>query len=530
MQWLEDRARTQKMLNYKQEDLSGHRIGGCLLEYLIGQGGMSSVYLARQIQPARKVALKLLKLEPQTYNEHSRLLLQRFKREADIVANLSHDNIIDIYACGEEGQYAYLIMPYFKGGSLGDLIARQGTLTLKQATHYLRQASAGLDHAHANGIIHRDLKPENFLLSPDLSRLVIADFGIARITSPQNGQYHPALTQDGMIFGTCEYMAPENFLSNTTVDHRADIYALGIVLYQMLSGTLPFEGDTITVIEHHLHDPLPSLSQNRVDIPYQVDHVLQKATHKDPAYRYNSASEVAQAFEQALQSFSSYKKSLTPLPRPYPYLAPTTPPTYYAPTRQANTILPTQAQPTHAVQPVQRTKRRAQKRTISYGIARLVPLLSLLIVILILITAAHIAAQPAPSTSAPQHTPLLTATAFSKHQEGQEANRTIQRYYIYLNDHDYKRAYSLNDPALQSRRSYTTFVTGYQATQHDAIQVTNTSVVSPTRVLITVRIQATEERSSHTVENTYIAHYTLLLQNNNWLIDSEQDTTLTHNQ
>lgn len=522
------------MPNY-EEDLSGNKLGGCLLLRQIGHGGMNSVYLARQTQPERLVALKLLPLGLYPYNEQSLLLLERFKREADIVANLSHDNIIDVYAFGEEQSYAFLIMPYFEGGSLGDLLERHGALTITQTSSYLQQVAAGLGYAHINGIIHRDLKPENLLLSLDHTRLIIADFGIARVASSQNGRHHPTLTQAGMIFGTYEYMAPENFRQGTIIDRHADIYALGIVLYQMLCGELPFTGDTFTVIDKHLHEPLPLLSQNRADIPLAVDLVLQKATQKNPAYRHSSASELAREFEQVTQSFSNYKRSLIPLPHLYPPRSPIHPPASAA-TPSAHTvpayipppiqILPKQATPT--IQPARPVNDRpyalspAHRR--SQLIERLIPLLCLLTLITSLLIIKIIVD---PGSSSRQQPHFMSATA--NQQEREAADSTIQRHFIYINNHDYRDAYAMTDATFRNKWPYTTFFNGYKNTLSDNIVVSRTLPVSPTKVLITINIQATEKRSSRTVKNTYLAHYTILLENNTWTINAEDTTSLTHN-
>ncbi|MBA2679737.1 MAG: protein kinase [Ktedonobacteraceae bacterium] len=288
-------------------DLVGSILGECRLERLIGRGGMSSVYLGKQTRPARYVAVKVLgsQLSSSTIREDYQTFLIRFRREADIVAKLEHVNIIPLYAYGEENQFAYIIMPYISGGSLSDVIREKHKLSLQQTLIYLQQAASALDYAHARNVVHRDLKPSNFLLYPQDNRLVLADFGIARIAaeSPYATQ-ETTLTQAGAAPGTLGYMAPEMLRDAKNVDYRVDIYALGIVLYQMLSGELPFKGDLYAVINKHLSEPLPLLHQRDSAIPADVDDVLRKATAKVREQRYSSASELAQDFHRAINGAS----------------------------------------------------------------------------------------------------------------------------------------------------------------------------------------------------------------------------------
>ncbi len=282
-------------------DLVGRVLGGCKLESLIGQGGMSAVYLARQMQPERYVAVKVLMPRFDISSEDYRTFLARFRREANIVAKLEHINIVPLYAYGEERQLAYLVMPYIGGGSLGDVIEERGKLSLQQTFHYLQQAATALDYAHARNVVHRDLKPSNFLLYPGDNRLVLADFGVARITDEDPlGGYEAALTQTGVTPGTLAYMAPEMLQDARAVDYRVDIYALGIVLYQLLSGRLPFTGDLLALINKQLEEALPPLHQRDPAIPTSIDSVLRKATAKRRQERYSSASQLAEEFRIAM--------------------------------------------------------------------------------------------------------------------------------------------------------------------------------------------------------------------------------------
>lgn len=219
---------------YAARDLTGKKLGSCLLEKMIGRGGMGEVYLAHQERPARRVAVKTLRTHLSTDLETTQQFRARFQREANLIARLDHMNIMPIYEYGEQDGIGYLVMPYLTGGSLRNLLKRQGTLSLSQALTYLEQAAKALDYAHEQGIIHRDLKPDNFLLHAD-GRLILADFGIARILAADDqSNAGTTLTGTGILLGTPEYMAPE-MIQGEALDQRTDIYELGIVLYQMLN-------------------------------------------------------------------------------------------------------------------------------------------------------------------------------------------------------------------------------------------------------------------------------------------------------
>ncbi|HLI88438.1 MAG TPA: serine/threonine-protein kinase [Ktedonobacteraceae bacterium] len=305
-------------------DLTGKTLGTCTLEKLIGQGGMGAVYFARQTRPSRNVAIKVLQPNLAINSEVYQEFLARFRREADVIARLEHINIMPIYEYGEEDGLAYLVMPYLTGGSLRDLLARRGALPLREAATYLDQAAAALDYAHAQGIIHRDLKPANFLLHAD-GRLVLADFGIARMM--QTDTAGSTLTTAGTLLGTPEYMAPEMALGES-VDYRADIYELGVVLFQMLSGHVPFTGNTpYAVAVRHAHEPLPLLHQTIPSLPDTVDAVIQKATAKRREDRFQSAGALAQALRQAeaqtdIPTFISTSQAETLAPADLPYQTP----------------------------------------------------------------------------------------------------------------------------------------------------------------------------------------------------------------
>jgi len=344
------------MMASSNNDLIGKTLGTCTLEKLIGRGGMGTVYLARQIRPSRQVAVKVLLPNAVMDHEVRTEFLARFRREADLIARLEHVNIMPIHEYGEQDGLAYLVMPYLAGGSLRDVLARQGALSLQETARYMKQAAEALDYAHKQGVIHRDLKPANFLLHSD-GRLVLADFGIARMMQDSNSTIGATLTGTGMLLGTPEYMAPE-MASGESVDYRADIYELGIVLFQMLCGQVPFQGSTpYAVVVKHLQEPLPSLHRMNPGIPIAVDAVVQKATAKKREDRYISAGALAQALQGAingpgpfLETPSLYEPTVLSPNRQVPQTVPVVvaPPKYDTPPvqyRMNRTTEPPLAQP-----------------------------------------------------------------------------------------------------------------------------------------------------------------------------------------
>ena len=306
-------------------NLLGKTLGTCTLQKLVGRGGMGAVYLAQQARPRRLVAVKVLLpdlIDGQKYSE----FLARFRREADIVAQLQQVNIIPIYEYGEQDSIPFLVMPFLAKGSLQQVLSQRHMLPLDDIMSYISQAAAALDYAHAHHVLHRDLKPANFLLADD-GRLVLTDFGIARLSQNNPSSTSSAtLTRADTILGTPQYMAPEMFMGET-VDYRADIYALGIILYQMLGGQVPFKGDTFyTLARMHVQDAPPSLLPLRADLPQQIDIIIQTALAKAPENRFQSAGALAQALQHVLtptlNTDSSMMAEKTLPATPFPFVAP----------------------------------------------------------------------------------------------------------------------------------------------------------------------------------------------------------------
>src|SRR5438094_8228601 len=246
----------------------------------LGSGGMADVYLAEDQELGRRVALKLLD-ERHASDEQ---FVERFRREAQSAAGLNHPNIVSIFDRGyAEGTY-YIAMEYLDGRTLKELLVTNGPTPVPIAIDYARQILGALAFAHRNGIVHRDIKPHNIIVGGD-GRLKVTDFGIARSGASQ-------MTEVGSIIGTAQYLSPEQ-ARGSPVDQRSDVYSVGIVLYEMLTGTVPFTGDTpLEIAMKHLSEvPVPP-SELRDDVPDDLDLVVLRALAKDPEDRYQTAEEM----------------------------------------------------------------------------------------------------------------------------------------------------------------------------------------------------------------------------------------------
>src|ERR671925_2020203 len=246
----------------------------------LGSGGMANVYLAEDEELGRRVAIKVL--NERHANDDS--FIERFRREAKNAAGLSHPNIVSIYDRGEaEGTY-YIAMEYLSGRSLKELIVSRGPTPIKIAIEYTRQMLAAVGFAHRHGIVHRDIKPHNVVVDAD-GRLKVTDFGIARSGSSQ-------MTEVGSIIGTAQYLSPEQ-ARGAPVDQRSDVYSIGIVLYEMLTGSVPFTGETpLEIAMKHLSAVPEPPSAKRPEVPRALDLVVLRALAKNHEDRYGSAEEM----------------------------------------------------------------------------------------------------------------------------------------------------------------------------------------------------------------------------------------------
>jgi Protein kinase domain len=261
-------------------EFAGYKITGVL-----GRGGMSVVYSAEHLGLGRTVALKVL-ASTLAADDSFR---ERFVRESKLAATLEHPNIIPIYDAGQAENSLYIAMRHVEGGDLGTLIKHEGPLSLGQTIFFIEQIASALDEAHRQGLVHRDVKPANILITRPSDRIYLTDFGVVKQTST------PGLTQTGYFLGTFAYAAPEQ-IQRQPVDGRTDIYALGCMLYECLSGDPPFDADTEASMLHaHLAEPPPKLTAKRPDLPHAIDDVIARAMAKAKEDRYPTAGELVRA-------------------------------------------------------------------------------------------------------------------------------------------------------------------------------------------------------------------------------------------
>jgi eukaryotic-like serine/threonine-protein kinase len=251
------------------------------LEELVGSGGMASVYRAHDRLLERWVALKILH-EHFLRDEDS---VERFLREARSVAQLTHPNIVTVIDRGEQDGRPYIVFEYVEGENLKQLVARQGALPVPQALDLALQVARALEAAHDRGVVHRDVKPQNVLLAEE-GRAKVTDFGIARARDTEG------LTITGTILGTSDYIPPEQ-ARGEPAGEAGDVYSLGVVLYELLTGEVPYEAENpVAVAMRHVHDPVPSVRDRRPDVPLRVDALVRRALAKSPQERFASMTEV----------------------------------------------------------------------------------------------------------------------------------------------------------------------------------------------------------------------------------------------
>ena len=267
----------------------------------IGGGGMANVYLAKDIILEREVAIKVLRLEYANDEE----FIARFDREAQSATSLSHPNIVNIYDVGEEDHILYMVMEYVEGMTLKEYIQRNGPIEVQEALDIMKQVTIAIAHAHANDIVHRDIKPQNILIDT-YGQVKVTDFGIAIALSAT------ALTQTNAVLGSVHYLSPEQARGGMATK-KSDTYSLGIVLYELLTGRLPFSGETpVSIALKHLQSDTPSVKRFNQNVPQSVENIVLKATAKDPFHRYDTVDEMNDALETALDPSKLNEAIYTP--------------------------------------------------------------------------------------------------------------------------------------------------------------------------------------------------------------------------
>ncbi len=283
----------QLLNNPLAERLSHILEGAYELEGEIGRGGMGVVFAARDLKLKRRVAIKVLPPELAFRDE----IRKRFLREAQTAARLSHPNIVPIHAVGDEGGLVYFVMGYVDGESLGARLRRRHQLPVEEVRRIMKETADALGLAHAMGIVHRDIKPDNILLEGTRRRVMVTDFGIAKALSDAGGP-GGTLTGTGVAIGTPHYMSPEQAAGGGEIDARSDLYSLGVVAFEMVTGELPFQAPTVPgILMKHVTEPAPDVKMMRPEVPEDLAATINRCLEKDPSSRWPTADSLRRALE-----------------------------------------------------------------------------------------------------------------------------------------------------------------------------------------------------------------------------------------
>ncbi|MFN8371340.1 MAG: protein kinase [Anaerolineae bacterium] len=270
----------------------GSKLGAYEIREEIGKGGMATVYRAHQPTVDRDVAIKVIKNSIKDDAD----AVQRFQREARVIARLEHPHILPIYDFDGSHEPPYIVMRFLDGGTLKDVM-KQGLLPFSEVTYLIQQVASALDYAHRQGVVHRDIKPSNIMIDRE-GNAFVSDLGIARITAAGDGP-RKGITASGAIIGTPEYMSPEQAMGLNDVDFRADIYSLGVMLFEMLTGDLPYLAETaMGTLLKHIQSPIPKIREQQPELPEEIQEVIERALAKEADDRYESAGDMARALMQ----------------------------------------------------------------------------------------------------------------------------------------------------------------------------------------------------------------------------------------
>ncbi|GCE03903.1 serine/threonine protein kinase [Dictyobacter aurantiacus] len=476
------------------DDLVGTVLGNYTLEKMIGHSQFSTMYLARQFHPGRLVAVKVVQAQVPRRDD----FFLRFRREVTNIARLDHPHILPLLDYEEHDQLAYMVMPYIGSGNLEQVLKREGKLAPQQILAYLLQIASALDYAHSLHAIHGDLRPTNVLINAE-GRLMLTDFALAHLfESRADVDMEAAL-----------YMSPE-MVRGEPLTHYSDIYQLGILLFQMLSGHLPFKGEsTYALMRQHLRETIPSVAALTPDLPLTLDRVLQKATARYPSERYKSVGELAQAFAGAIAMMDRPRQSLAHhLHFPVSHVASDEPDNMefvVAPVSPHLVAPPSRGQ----LQSVRATSDEAP-RTADFGFSytheQVMPLPSTIarkpdLVRYFVLKCLPLFAMVGIVTLALLH--ILGAFATSSIPPSEQARLVVSLYYDDLNQHNYHAAYALCSPDFQRHTSYERFISSYQSLAHNDISFKQFIVRSPSEVDMLMQLQTQEKVPQGTLMHHY---------------------------
>jgi serine/threonine-protein kinase len=276
-------------------------LGRYEIERELGKGAMGAVYLGRDPKISRTVAIKTMALSQEFEDDELEEVKERFFREAETAGRLTHPNIVTIYDAGDEHDLAYIAMEFLKGDDLSKYVKKDSLLPIKQVLSLIQRSADGLDYAHQYNVVHRDIKPANIMWDPDSDTMKITDFGIARITDSSK-------TKTGMVLGTPSYMSPEQ-LAGKKVTGQSDIFSLGVMLFQMVTGKLPFTGDSMASLMYKIaNEAHPAPESINPDVPRCVTVIINRAMAKDVKKRYQRGSEMVSDIHKCLKILDVEKK------------------------------------------------------------------------------------------------------------------------------------------------------------------------------------------------------------------------------